>query len=506
MQLSGPAMKATFSEYYKLSDDELKALWGKSLFVIDANVLINLYRYPISARDDLFKALSAVGERLWMPFQAAYEYQRRRLDVIDEQKRAFEGVKNDLDGALKKVNSAFSARHPLIAPGTLLEDLKMRVDEYVAQLESLSDKQPDVHHNDEIRDKIDALLAGKVGPEPTGQDVQRICKDGEDRFLKKIPPGFLDGKKEDRFHFRGIEYSAKYGDLLIWNQTLDKAKVDGWKSLIFITDDKKEDWWLKVSGKIIGPLPALKAEIRKVGVEDFHMYTTENFLSFSSLFDKADIAPSSIEQVSKLNEAVNRGATIYIDHADDNGDSYMIILNDRVTDTARSDIKNKIWAISKNIVSSNRLRLQDKGRDFEIVTGDRDYNFDLPSRILSVPGVADVVPSNYYYDRISEIRRARVADDDLDLSEETRFYEMTIVIQNDGDAGAIQIANWIKMRLERELTAMGFPGIKMFRADVTSEKMHVEFNVKLGRRAIRYLRHMVASLEGVRDVSVMTLI
>ena len=37
--------------------------------MIDANVLLNLYRYNESPRDDLLEVLQKVGDRLWVPHQ-----------------------------------------------------------------------------------------------------------------------------------------------------------------------------------------------------------------------------------------------------------------------------------------------------------------------------------------------------------------------------------------------------------------------------------------------------
>ncbi|WP_457586657.1 PIN-like domain-containing protein [Ensifer canadensis] len=196
-------MKSTFSEFYKATDDELKALWKESLFVIDANVVLNLYRYPGTVRDDLLKALHKVADRLWMPFQAAFEYQRKRLDVIADQKKAFDTIKNELTGSVSKMQALFSARHPLIEQGSLVEDVKKLVNEYIEKLQPLSDQQPAVHENDKIREEIDKLLNGRVGPEPSKEAVETICANGHDRYERKVPPGFMDIKKEEVQHFRG---------------------------------------------------------------------------------------------------------------------------------------------------------------------------------------------------------------------------------------------------------------------------------------------------------------
>jgi hypothetical protein len=73
-------MRETFPGYYTPSDAEFKRLWTKSLFVLDANVLLNLYRYSSETRKKLIEILQRLDTRLWVPHQAALEYQRNRLD------------------------------------------------------------------------------------------------------------------------------------------------------------------------------------------------------------------------------------------------------------------------------------------------------------------------------------------------------------------------------------------------------------------------------------------
>jgi len=38
-------MKSKFPEYFKLTKKEIQELWENALFTLDANILLNLYRY-----------------------------------------------------------------------------------------------------------------------------------------------------------------------------------------------------------------------------------------------------------------------------------------------------------------------------------------------------------------------------------------------------------------------------------------------------------------------------
>lgn len=65
-------------------------MWRECTFVLDANILLNLYRYRPEERDQFLAILSKLKERIWLPHQAAREYQRNRLKVIQDQHAAYE--------------------------------------------------------------------------------------------------------------------------------------------------------------------------------------------------------------------------------------------------------------------------------------------------------------------------------------------------------------------------------------------------------------------------------
>lgn len=89
-------MKKTFFGYYRPNNDEFSELWENCVFILDTNVLLDLYRYPKEARDDLIKVLKLISNRLWVPYQAALEYHENRLAVIAEQVQRYEDVKKIL--------------------------------------------------------------------------------------------------------------------------------------------------------------------------------------------------------------------------------------------------------------------------------------------------------------------------------------------------------------------------------------------------------------------------
>ena len=115
-----------------------------------------------------------------------------------------------------------------------------------------------------------------------------------------MPPGFLDlPQKKDQ----GERYL--YGDLIVWKQTIEKAKNSNCE-VIFVTDDKKNDWFEpKVKGMRSGPRKELLREFSKES--DGHeilIYNQDLFLKYANKYLDADINEESIKEVKDVSTAV----------------------------------------------------------------------------------------------------------------------------------------------------------------------------------------------------------
>lgn len=313
-------MKDLFPGYYRPSDSELAKTWQTCTFVLDASVLLNLYRYPKQAREDLFKVLEQISDRLWVPHQVALEYQRNRLDVVAEQVRRFDDVRELVNSSRRDLRNGLEQlqlkrRHSSIDPERLLTRIDETAVEFLKELEELQAEQPDVFSEDKLRSRVDALLSTRVGAPPTSQkDLDAIYQEGKLRCEDRRPPGYGDISKAKRserdsgvFIHNGMVFRKEYGDLILWFQTIEEAKKRSWKQVILITGDEKEDWWWVSESKgkkTIGPRPELVEEmLSKAGVTTFHMYNSERFLEFARSYLKAQVQPTSIEQVREVTEA-----------------------------------------------------------------------------------------------------------------------------------------------------------------------------------------------------------
>jgi hypothetical protein len=279
-------------------------------------MLLHLYRYPTAARADLLKILQFLTQenRLWVPFQVALEYQCNRLEVISSQRNKYGEVKkivNEIQADLKsKLDSLrLRKRHSAIDPDILLAEISASCAKYLQTLNKHEESQLDVYDDDHVRSELDKLLQGRIGPAFSQKELDAIFDEGVKRYKSHQPPGFKDEaeKKGKLIFHEKLAIKREYGDLIVWKEIIKFIKENKPDGLVFVTDDNKEDWWTELSGKTMGPQPALLSEIKsETGLSDFYIYNAERFVEFANSNFNLKIEKDSIEQVRRISRERSR--------------------------------------------------------------------------------------------------------------------------------------------------------------------------------------------------------
>lgn len=276
-------MRDKFKGYYKPTKDEEDFLWGRALIVMDANVVLDLYRFHSSTTRLYLDSLSKFANRLWLPYQIALEFHRNRPKVRAESPKAHQVRIKELD-AFKNTISSKAYKSKLTsskAQDALVAGIQAAIDELKSEFEAIRiDSFPNT--DDPILTKVSMLFEGRVGEKPTHQAHEELLKEGKNRFDQSIPPGYED---------RGNKPSGEeYGDYFLWQQLMDHAKTSD-HDVIFATEDAKPDWTWKVNGDTIGPRPELIQEFREKTGRDIIFYSGKEF--FRQLTDRAETADKS---------------------------------------------------------------------------------------------------------------------------------------------------------------------------------------------------------------------
>jgi hypothetical protein len=269
-------MRTTFGGWYAKTPEQLQALWDTALIVPDTNILLHLLRHSPEVRSQLMDVFERKKASLWIPYQVGVEFQRRRLDVQQYALDAYDRLGTDLTKFVNQAKDGLNQyrAHPVIA----IERELSALDVFQADFQRRMAAAKAQHSTEEFNisfAKVTELFTGKVGTKPTAERIASIHKEGNDRYAKKIPPGFEDAKK-------AAEGGDKFGDLVIWMEMIEKAKAEK-RPIIFVTDDGKSDWWYIHRGRKIGPHPALIEEFQVTTGQDFHIYELLQFLRYAAV-------------------------------------------------------------------------------------------------------------------------------------------------------------------------------------------------------------------------------
>jgi len=197
-----------------------------------------------------------ICNRIWIPAKVYEEFLKNRSKVLAEQwsrESKIQVLLNEIKSEFeKRANEKFSSKnpHPYINIPSIISGIEGFVSKQVADIENEKNTNYSISFtNDSILKEIIRIFKSKVGFEFSKDDLHKIIEEGEIRYKQEIPPGFMDIKKNGE---------DKYSDLIIWKSIITYAKEK--TNIIFVIDDKKNDWWQIESGKTIGLLPFLRRE------------------------------------------------------------------------------------------------------------------------------------------------------------------------------------------------------------------------------------------------------
>lgn len=334
-------MKNLAKTHKKLRREDFDQLWQKALFVIDTNILCDLYRLPNKAKDDLIEILEKlrVENRLWLPFQAMLEFTFNRPEVIEGQKETFTKVKNIIQGFIdgmryQKLEDTLAKlqlhkRHSDIDPTTFVNEtlkklLQAPIDyltDFKKELSKAQNKLPNLDIDDPVLNKINQLFEDRIGSGFNKEELENIYQEGEIRYSKNIPPGYKDAYKENKNtegqhspedkeikpDFRLFEdkvFLRKFGDLILWKELIRKAKADHIQYIILLTSDSKEDWRQQKNGKPCDPRYELLNELyfHSPSTEIFYIYNLDELFGLAPKYLQVSVAPESRDQVKYLAE------------------------------------------------------------------------------------------------------------------------------------------------------------------------------------------------------------
>lgn len=289
-------MKEKYAGYIPYDQAKFKRLWDDATFVVDSNILLNLYRYSKETQTKVLDSLAHLSDRLWIPFNTAQEYFNNRISVIKEQDNLYEELKKVIN--LSNVKQGIKGiRHLTLS--SKKDELLSLIDSCQKHMNAIIDDDKslasDFIKNDDVLKRIVELFDKKVGEAKDDTVIEALKKDIDKRYEAKIPPGYKDAKKNKE--------GRKYGDCLNWFEIINYAKKSN-KDVIYVTDDAKEDWIYEFKGKKIGPREELLQEFyKKTDGKLIYIYNTTAFLTiFNEHFSVQHVSEMVIDEIKNTIE------------------------------------------------------------------------------------------------------------------------------------------------------------------------------------------------------------
>lgn len=280
-------MKNKFIEHH--INESLEKIFNEATIVLDTNSLLNLYRYSKETRVKYLEILSNIENRLFLTYNICSEFYKNRYslianrsifksilnEIIEEYNGKFINViKNSSSGNHKHNNALNILKHEDALRNRILKELENSNSKLRKDIESFEDDIDFkyLQKDDPILSNVIRIFENKISAEFTLEEKEKIYKEGFERYKKQVPPGFKDNDKPE---------PERYGDLLIWKEMQELSKVID-KDILFISDDRKEDWIIDFKGLELGPRKELIKEFYGNTNHLFYSITTKEFIKIIS--------------------------------------------------------------------------------------------------------------------------------------------------------------------------------------------------------------------------------
>lgn len=287
-----------FEGYRTATRADYVTVLGQGLVVLDANVLLDLYRFGKQGRDDLIAALRAIGDRLWVPNHAMVEFWRNR-----------EGILKDPGGTVQLVKTLTTSKDTIVkaldtwgkqrshAPETvtkLTAVLTQSFESIESEVAELSKEETALWARDTSQDEVlkalNGILDGQVGGPLSEEAYGAALVEAKRRGDEQIPPGYLDAKKPE---------PDSAGDYLVWEQLLLET-AHRQLDVLLITRDAKDDWVRREGGEIRGPRMELINEALARTGHRFFLRTPAQLLDLAKDALNVAVHTESVENADRI--------------------------------------------------------------------------------------------------------------------------------------------------------------------------------------------------------------
>lgn len=293
-------LKEIFSGYLGFDEEQVELIWNEALVFVDTNSLLNLYEYSQKTFEE-FKEIfenTFFRDRVYITYQVGLEFSRNKSSRIVRQIDAKREIDSKTEKSIKEVIEFIRRdhrNHSVINTEKIIKILSQAISDTQEATSAFELEKMKTHHKS-VDEFIYKIISSRITDKPSSERISEIIDLGRKRYEKLIPPGYLDRDKS--------EDTKKFGDLIIWLEIIRYALNENISSIIFITDDAKEDWWERVSGRTLGANPLLVQEMYENGIK-YLQYRTESFMRHASERIGNTVSKEVLEEIKEVSENKN---------------------------------------------------------------------------------------------------------------------------------------------------------------------------------------------------------
>lgn len=303
---------------YLLTKDKESYLVKNATIVFDTSSIGQLYEMTEKYKQQLVDIIEHFKDRMWLPAQVKSEYLKNRtrflFNPINAQYKLPAFMSQDIISGIEsfivkhKANPYF---HPYLDNGELDELIseKEKMKEAYEYIKDIVKKQynkrkEELHkvENDQQKDIVFKTFSSiKEGKAFSFKELLDIVKEGEFRYRHSIPPGYMDSDNKTK---KGVHI---FGDLVIWKEILSYSKKQK-KSILFVCDDVKEDWYESndKNNEELKPRKELLQEFKEFSQQDVWIVPLSKFIKLLETYFKDETRLSLYNSLEAVLEALDK--------------------------------------------------------------------------------------------------------------------------------------------------------------------------------------------------------
>lgn len=267
-------MKSRFNWQYRLTKEEVKALFDDCQIFIDTNILLNVFQVDKDFAKKIVATLARYKERMCITHHVMEEYHRNLIDMLTDRMVAAQKQLEALQWERfyeRVFDQQFRSFLTKEQQNKFREQSDRARKRMLEEVSALKNEYEEAYNSMELPSLISNELSVCMLDPLTEEEYAAIDAQWPTRRDNQVPPGYKD---------KGKSTNAS-GDYVIWEEIL-KWATEHQKNVVLISNEKKPDWVWEEHGFVIGPRKELRKEFQeRTGGKYFHMISLQRLMEMS---------------------------------------------------------------------------------------------------------------------------------------------------------------------------------------------------------------------------------